>query len=133
MKKTLYTIIIFSLFACNDNPVQAPDKLLEEEVMVNILYDIALLQAAEGSVPGKLAANNIKVNTFIYNKYKIDSATYYQNHKYYAANPKQYKKMYKEVINRIELKTKELEEVGIDSSKTKMVIESKSTYIPVKD
>ncbi|WP_320816141.1 DUF4296 domain-containing protein [Flavobacterium sp.] len=131
MKKILYTIILFALFACNDNPVQTPKNLLDEEVMVDILYDIALLQAADGYVPEKLTANNIKINSFIYSKYKIDSVTYYQNHKYYAGNVRKYKKMYKEVISRIDFKTKELQDAtsGIKDSSSG----SKTVYIPIKD
>lgn len=128
MKKILYTLILLSLFACNENPVETPDILLDEEVMVDILYDIALLQAADGYIPEKLSANNIKVNTFIYNKYKIDSVTYYQNHKYYAADVKRYKEMFKEVVNRIDQKTKEIE--GISGTNTGKESESKPAFIP---
>lgn len=131
MKKVLYIIILFSLLSCNENPVETPDSLLDEEVMVDILYDIALLQAAEGYVPEKLNSSSIKVNSFIYEKYKIDSITYYQNHKYYAADVKKYKKMYKEVIDRIEIETKKLEDSSIGEIKKDP--ESKPVYIPVKD
>ena len=89
-------------FSCSENPVEKPKNLLSEEVMVDILYDTALLQAADGHVPEKLTNNKIRVNTFIYNKYKIDSATYYQNHKYYAADLSKYKKMYKKVVSKLE-------------------------------
>lgn len=110
MKKIVYTIILFSFFACNENPVKSPDNLLDEEVMVDILYDIAILQAADGYVPEKLILSKIQTNSFIYDKYKIDSTTYYQNHKYYAADVKKYKKMYTKVIERINSKMKELED-----------------------
>lgn len=91
-------------FSCDKNPVEKPKELLSEEVMIDILYDTALLQASNGqvNVQQSFTDNNIRVNTFIYNKYKIDSATYYQNHKYYAANLSKYKKMYEKVISRLE-------------------------------
>jgi|AntRauMFilla1563_2_1112583.scaffolds.fasta_scaffold01571_5 hypothetical protein len=99
----VFTILIGLLFfSCTENPVEKPNNLLSEEVMLDILYDTALLQAAEGYVPQKLTEGNIIVNTFIFNKYKIDSATYYQNHKYYAANLSKYKKMYRKVVARLE-------------------------------
>lgn len=128
MKKLFYTIILFSLFSCNENPVETPDNLLDEEVMVDILYDISLLQAADGFAPEKLTSNNIKINSFIYTKYKIDSVTYYQNHKYYAGNIKKYKEMYKEVISRIESKTKELEDMSINEVEN--TSDTKPVYIP---
>lgn len=131
MRKMLYMVILFSLFSCNDNPVETPDRLLDEEVMVDILYDISLLQAADGYVPEKLTSNNVRINSFIYNKYKIDSVTYYQNHKYYAGDVKKYKKMYKEVINRIEAETKKLKDVSEITEDVSS--DAKATYIPVKD
>jgi len=131
MRKTLWSLILFSLLACNENPVSTPDNLLGEDVMVDILYDIALLQAADGYVPEKLASNNIKTNSFIYEKYKIDSLTYYQNHKYYAADVKLYKKMYKKVIDRIEQKIKNLENVKTGGEELDK--DSKAVYIPVQD
>lgn len=132
MRKILCSLILLSLLGCNKNPIPTPDNLLGEDVMVDILYDIALLQAADGYVPEKLASNNIKTNSFIYEKYKIDSLTYYQNHKYYAADIKLYNNMYKKVIDRIEQKTKNLENVTTKSEKVGDD-ESKAVYIPVQD
>lgn len=110
MKNILFIFILFSFCACNENLVKTPENLLDEEVMIDILYDIAVLQAAESYVPDVISSKSIKANSFIYDKYEIDSITYYQNHKYYAADVKKYKKMYTEVIDRIKSKTKELED-----------------------
>lgn len=130
MRKIFYTIILFSLFSCNDNPVSTPDNLLGEEVMVDILYDIAILQAAEGYVPEELNSKNIKVDSFIYDKYEIDSITYYQNHKYYAADVKKYKKMYTEVIDRIDSKSKKFEGEGQEVKSDNSAKDSKAVYVP---
>lgn len=131
MKTILYTILLFSVFACNTSPVAKPDNLLDEDVMVDILYDVAILQAIDGHVPERLISNNIQTNTFIYNKYKIDSTTYYQNHKYYASNVRKYKKMYTELISRIEDKKIELKSPS--DTKSKSTSETKDVYIPEVD
>ena len=86
-----------------------PDNLLDEEVMTNILFDIAILQAADGSMPLRLSEEQINSSTYIYKKYTIDSLTFYQNQRYYAADVKQYKKMYQEVLDRLD------EEAAADS------------------
>ena len=78
-----------------------PDNLLDEEAMTNILFDIAILQATDGSMPLKLSEEHINSTTYIYKKYAIDSLTFYQNQRYYAADVKQYKKMYQEVLDRL--------------------------------
>ena len=50
------------LFSCSKNPAPKPDNLLDEEVMVDIIFDIAILQAADGNMPYKLAEANINAN-----------------------------------------------------------------------
>lgn len=102
MQKLVFLLISLFLFSCENNPVPKPKNLIEQDVMVDILYDAAILQAADGTMSQKLTENNIRVSSFIYNKYKIDSATYYENHRYYAADLSKYKKIYKKVISRLE-------------------------------
>ena len=109
MKKLVVGLCAICLLACSNNPVPKPDNLLDEEVMTNILFDIAILQATDGSMPLKLSEEHINSTTYIYKKYAIDSLTFYQNQRYYAADVKQYKKMYQEVLDRLD------EEVAADS------------------
>jgi hypothetical protein len=115
MKKNILLIIGILIISCSKNPVSKPDILIDDEIMTNILFDIAILQAADGLITYRLAENNIKVNTFIYEKYKIDSITYYQNQKYYAANARKYKKMHQDVLARLE-KIKLESEIKKDST-----------------
>jgi hypothetical protein len=97
-------ILFFVLFvvSCSKNPVPKPDNLLDEETMINILYDISLLQAIDGSMPNKLMEQDIKMDQYIFEKYKIDSTTYRQNQLYYAGNARKYKKIYKKVLEKLE-------------------------------
>lgn len=97
-------ILFFALFvvSCSKNPVPKPDNLLEEETMINILYDISLLQAIDGSMPNKLMDQDIKMDQYIFEKYKIDSTTYRQNQLYYAGDARKYKKIYDKVLERLE-------------------------------
>jgi hypothetical protein len=109
MKKLVVIFCAVWLLSCSNNPVPKPDNLLDEEVMTNILFDIAILQAADGSMPLRLSEKQINSSTYIYKKYAIDSLTFHQNQRYYAADVKQYKKMYQEVLDRLD------EEVAADS------------------
>lgn len=97
-------ILFFALFvvSCSKNPVPKPDNLLDEETMINILYDISLLQAIDGSMPNKLKEQDIKMDQYIFEKYKIDSTTYRQNQLYYAGDARKYKKIYDKVLERLE-------------------------------
>lgn len=104
--KKLIVLFLLICISCNESPVPKPENLLEEEVMVDILFDTAILQASEAFMPQKLTENDIRIKNYIYLKYEIDSVTYYQNQRYYASDFKKYKRMYKKVADRLEnLKT----------------------------
>lgn len=100
--KKIVALLVCTLIACTSNPVKKPNHLLDEETMENILFDIAVLQATRANSPEVLQANNIDVKDFIYKKYKIDSATYHQNNRYYAGNVKKHKHMNKRILARLE-------------------------------
>ena len=101
MRKFIVLILLFTI-SCNESPVPKPDNLLDEDVMVSILYDTALLQASEAYMPQKLTDNNVRIKNYIYLKYNIDSITYYQNQRYYASDFKKYERMYKKVFDKLE-------------------------------
>ena len=102
MKQLLFLFLSLFVFSCSKNPAPKPDNLLDEEVMVDIIYDISILQATDGSMPYKLTEHTIEMDEYIFEKYKIDSVTYRQNQRYYAADARKYKKIYKKVIERFE-------------------------------
>jgi hypothetical protein len=101
MKKTIGLFVVLFFWACSNKPVPKPDQLLDEEVMENILFDLSIIQATQSYMPNKLDEKGINPETFIYEKYKIDSATYYQNKLYYASNTKKYKKIHQRVTDRV--------------------------------
>lgn len=111
MKHFLFLFGTIFLISCSNNPTPKPDNLLDEEVMVDIIFDISILQAADGAYTYKLAESNIEMDQFLYKKYNIDSTTYSQNQRYYASDPAKYKKIYKKVIERLEKEQAKNEEL----------------------
>jgi hypothetical protein len=73
---------------------------------MNIMYDLALLEAIKYQSPTVLDSNQIRPKQFIYKKYKIDSLQLAQNNVYYAADYKSYKIMFEEVVKRIAIEKK---------------------------
>ena len=101
MKKIvlLFTALFLVLVSCKENGVPKPKNLIDRNQMVDIIYDLAILESARSQ---SMVANSFpKSNDFIKEKYKIDSLTFAQNTKYYASDVKEYKKMYEEVKQRI--------------------------------
>lgn len=112
MKKAVsFLAIIMLFFSCKENAVKEPDHLIDRDVMENIIYDLSLLDAIKYSQPN--TTENYKVNPkeFIFKKYKVDSTQFAQNNMYYAANFEEYKKMYDNVIKRIDGKKAILDSV----------------------
>ncbi|WP_159799680.1 DUF4296 domain-containing protein [Flavobacterium sp. MK4S-17] len=111
MKKIIPVLLCIVCFtaACRHTIAEKPDDLIEQEEMVDILYDIAVLQAFKSYNPKILDDNNINSETYIYKKYGIDSLTFADNHKYYAADLANYEKIQKEVSERLKNRKTELD------------------------
>ncbi|GEL10082.1 protein of unknown function [Flavobacterium glycines] len=105
MKKAVsFLVLIMLFFSCKDDAVKKPERLIDKEVMENIIYDLSLLDAIKYNEPA--TTENYKVNPkeFIFRKYKVDSAQFAQNNIYYASDFEVYKAMYDSVIKRIDRK-----------------------------
>lgn len=87
---------------CQESAVPKPDNLIDEDVLVSILYDLSLLEAIKSQNPAVLETNNINPNTYIYSKYKIDSLQFARSNKYYASDIKKYKEIVENVNKKIE-------------------------------
>ena len=101
MKKRISLLAILTLLGCKDDLVKKPDVLIDKSKMMDIMYDLALLEAIKYQNPAVLDSNQIRPKQYIYKKYKIDSLQLAQNNVYYAADYKSYKIMFEEVVKRI--------------------------------
>lgn len=122
--------VFFAVFiSCKKEIVKKPDRLIDKEKMVDILYDITLLSAIkpqEEALDGTITINS---NQYIYKKYKIDSLQFVKSNIYYAADYKEYKGMVMQVKNRLEgnfaiadslIKRKEKKELLLKKKKEKI-------------
>ncbi|MBY8962916.1 DUF4296 domain-containing protein [Flavobacterium sp. D11R37] len=101
MKKAAVLLLgLFCMASCGDG-AEKPERLLSEDEMANILYDITVLQAMRAHQPKYLLDNNVSTTDYIYQKYKIDSATFAQNNTYYASDLDKYDRIHKKVTDRV--------------------------------
>ncbi|MGC4040619.1 MAG: DUF4296 domain-containing protein [Flavobacterium sp.] len=113
MKRIIIIICCaFSVLGCNS--VDKPSNLIAKDKMIDILYDMSLLEAIKnqnvnGGITPKMG------DEYIYKKYKIDSIQFVKSNKYYASDIDAYKKMFEEVKERLAKKTKETEAEMIKS------------------
>ena len=109
--KLILIITLLFVFACKEKAVPKPDHFIEKQKMIEIMYDMAVLEAIKSQNP-----NNIPYPTpveLLKNKYNIDSLTFANNDKYYASDIKEYQKMNQSVLDRIQ------EEIQQKSTPTK--------------
>lgn len=105
MKNGVFFLVVIMLFlGCKEDAVKKPDRLIDKEVMENIIYDLSLLEAIKYNDPSTTENYRVNPKEFIFKKYKVDSAQFAQNNVYYASNYEEYKAMYDSVVKRIESK-----------------------------
>ena len=127
MKKgVLFFILINLIFSCKEEFVKKPENLIEKDIMVDVMYDLALLEAIKYQSPNAIETHKINPDEYIYKKYKIDSAQFVQSNMYYASDYKEYKKMYDQINSRL-AKNKSLLEEAIKNEKDKALLLKKKS------
>ncbi len=112
MKKIIIQILVLAaIIGCTKAVAEKPENLIPEAQMVDIFYDLSLLEAIKTQKPVALEQNNILPNEYIYSKYKVDSLQFVESHRYYASDLERYKKMYDEVSKRLDQNKKTVDEV----------------------
>jgi len=102
MKNILFFFsAILLLASCKNEVVEKPAKLIDEDQMVNIIYDLALLEAIKSQYQISATENQVNPKEYIYKKYNIDSLQFAQSNHYYASDIGNYKKMYDKVSQRL--------------------------------
>lgn len=134
MKKIILPFLIGLLLfvSCKKEVVPAPDRLIEKDRMVDIMYDLSLLTAMRNQNPVLLDSFKETPDKYIFKKYKIDSAQFAQSNIYYAADFKEYKKMYEQVKSRVEDTKKSTEALIAADKKKADALEKKKKQLKVK-
>ena len=99
-----FVVIILVLFlsvSCKKELVKQPAKLIEKDKMIDIMYDLSLLEAMKYQHPLPVDSVETSPTAFILKKYKVDSLQFSQSNKYYAADYEGYKGMFDEIEKRL--------------------------------
>lgn len=102
MKKVIaFLAIVAVLVSCKDEVLKKPNRLIEKDEMINIMYDLSLLEAIKYQNPTSLDTFKINPKKYIYQKYKIDSLQFSKSNTYYASNYEEYAKIVDQVSDRL--------------------------------
>ena len=94
-------LVLFLSISCKKDVVKQPEKLIEKDKMIDIMYDLSLLEAMRYQKPLSLDSIDNDPTKYILKKYKVDSLQFAQNNMYYASDYDSYKDMFDEVNKRI--------------------------------
>lgn len=102
MKNFVFIILVLFLsVSCKKELVKEPKRLIEKEKMIDIMYDLSLMDAMKYQNPLSLDSIDADPKKFILKKHKVDSLQFAQSNIYYAADYDTYKDMFDEISKRL--------------------------------
>ena len=103
MKNTIILLVLTILFSCSGKEKNVPQNLMNEDQMVNFLFDINIINSSRAfRNRSELNYYNIK-DSLLFKKYKIDSVIFSESNFYYASNPKLYLRIYSKLETKLKL------------------------------
>ena len=108
----LYTFfLIICLISCDEKLIEKPDDLIPEDKMVEVLKDLAIVNAAKLTNVTVLQDNGVDPMSYIFEKYDIDSLQFVESDNYYASLPRgEYERIYKKVESKLVQEVKVIED-----------------------
>lgn len=114
-----YMFFLVLVVGCQNIPkAPKPDRLIPEDKMVDILVDLAKIDASMSFNPRSFKKRGIDPEAYIYEKYGIDSAQLAKNNAYYIEQFEINKRMYEAVRERLKNQKEILD--SIDSAEDKI-------------
>jgi hypothetical protein len=125
MKKTiLFLVVLTFLVSCKEEVVQKPERLIEKDVMLDIMYDLSVLEAIKYQNPVSLDTFKINPRDFILKKYKVDSLQFAKSNVYYASDYEDYKLMFEQITKRLDTNKKSVDSlINLEKKKKKPALQ----------
>jgi len=108
IKKILLLLYLSSLWmlpGCDEPPVERPENLIGEEKMIDMLVDIHLAEAAFFSqrTRDSLVEKSSSADFYysVLQKYEVPDSVFEKSFVFYASQPRDFEKMYRQVMNQI--------------------------------
>ena len=103
-KVIILSVIVIALISCERAVIEKPRDLIKEKQMINMLFDIHLAEATYNRMRYDTIVRNSSSEDFYYSvleKYEVPDSVFERSFIYYASNPKNFEKMYREVMNKL--------------------------------
>lgn len=105
MKNTFVILFLISLIwvSCDKAPLEKPENLISKKKMVEMLVDVHIAEATFQNLRGRdtLVRNSSSANFYysILEKHQVADSVFEKSFVYYAAFPKEFEKIYRDVTN----------------------------------
>jgi len=100
----ILTIFLGVFVSCDKLPVEKPENLIREKQMIDMLVDIHIAEATYRHMQFDSVIRNSSSSNFYYSildKYQIPDTVFEKSFVFYASTPKQFEKMYQDVMNKL--------------------------------
>lgn len=92
-------MLILFFMACNRYAPKKPDNLISKSDMINILIDSKLISSASSANKKIMKNHGLDNDTYLFEKYGIDSLQFALSNEYYAYKIKDYEEIYTAVTD----------------------------------
>ncbi len=102
--KIIFAFIVFAFISCDKEVIEKPRHLIKEKQMINMLVDIHLAEATFNKMQSDSIVRKSSSVNFYYSvlaKYEVPDSVFEKSFLYYASSPKNFEKMYREVMNKL--------------------------------
>jgi len=100
----LFTFIVIAFISCDREVIEKPRHLVKEKQMISMLVDIHLAEATFNRMQTDSIVSKSSSANFYYSvleKYEVPDSVFERSLLYYASNPKNFEKLYREVMNKL--------------------------------
>jgi len=126
-------LVLFLCVSCKKELVKQPAKLIEKEKMIDIMYDLSLLEAMKYQNPASIDSSETNPTKFILKKYKVDSLQFAQSNMYYAADYDNYKDMFDQIGKRLAVEQRAVDSIVKIEEKKASKLKAKEKKVVNKD
>lgn len=118
MRIILTLIILVIVQSCKDFNNKKPENLISEDKMVEILFDLEIINAARGDNKKIIEEKISNVNNYLQNKYKIGIDQFENSISYYSSDILKYSTIIQEVEQKLD-STKNLIQKKINAKRNR--------------
>ena len=118
MRIILTLIILVIVQSCKDFNNKKPENLISEDKMVEILFDLEIINAARGDNKKIIEEKISNINNYLQNKYKIGIDQFENSISYYSSDVLKYSMIIQEVEQKLD-STKNLIQKKIDAKRNR--------------